>query len=187
MPELGESCAWFALTVKPRHEKAAAQNLRSKGLEVMLPMYLVRRQWSDRLKTVEMPLFPGYVFCRVGREERLKALTTPSVTSIVGFANIPAPIPEDQIAAVRRMAESRLLVQPWPYLRPGEQVRIDSGALAGVCGTLVRGKSVFRLVVNIELLQRSVAVEVDRAALSPVNRPYSAAFAELCRAAEAGR
>ena len=187
MPELGDCSAWFALTVKPRHEKAAAQNLRVKGLETMLPVYLARHQWSDRVKTVELPLFPGYVLCQLRREERLKALTTPSVTSIVGFAGVPVPIPEQEISAIRRMVESRLPIQPWPYLRPGEQVRIESGALAGVQGTLVREKSDFRVVVNIELLQRSVAVEVDRATLSPVNCPHLVPFGGTCRAAEAGR
>ena len=187
MSELGESSAWFALTVKPRHEKAAAQNLRAKGLDVMLPVYLAQHQWSDRVKAVELPLFPGYVLCRLRREERLKALTTPSVTSIVGFANIPVPIPEEEISAVRTMVESGLPIQPWPHLRPGEQVRIESGSLAGVQGTLVREKSVFRVVVNIELLQRSVAVEVDRAALSPVNSSHLVPFSEMRRAAEAGR
>ena len=111
----GES-AWFALAVKPRHEKAVARNLDRKGLETFLPLYSSRRRWSDRMKTVQLSLFPGYVFCRFGQERRLDVLNLPSVISIVGFGNAAVPVPDAEIEAVRILLASGRRVGPWPYL-----------------------------------------------------------------------
>ena len=163
-----EQTAWFALTVKPRHEKAAAKNLSARGLEPFVPLYTVRRRWSDRTKEVQVSLFPGYVFCRFGYEHRLDVLNLPSVTSIVGFGNAPAPIPDSEIDAIRSIVDSGRPYGPWPFLKVGQQVRIEQGALAGIKGILLREKDSWRVVVSVELLQRSVAVEIDRAMISPV-------------------
>ena len=154
--------SWFALTVKPRHEKAAAHNLRLRGLEEFLPLHAVRRPWSDRVKTLEEPLFPGYVFCRFTYAERLWALNTPGVKTVVGFGAQETPLSDVEIAAVQKLVASGLPVSPWPYLRVGDRVQIEHGALEGVRGVIVREKGPWRLVVNVELLQRSVAVEIDR-------------------------
>jgi transcription antitermination factor NusG len=159
---------WYALTVRPRREQSASQHLRKKGLEEFSPVYRERRRWSDRMKEVELCLFPGYVFCRFSYEERLLVLGTPGITSIVGFARTPAPIPEGEIAAILAMVRSGRRVEPWPYLRAGERVLIGDGCLQGLCGTLVREKDQARVVVSVELLQRSVAVEIDREALTRV-------------------
>lgn len=159
--------SWFALTVKPRHEKVAAQNLRLRGLEDFLPLQRVRRSWSDRMQAVDLPLFPGYVFCRFTYRDRLHALNTPGVRSIVGFGNVEIPLDDSEIQAVQALISSGMPLSPWPYLRVGEKVRIERGALEGVCGTLVREKGSWRIVVNVELLQRSVAVEVDRDIVGP--------------------
>jgi transcription antitermination factor NusG len=164
---------WYALTVKPRHERTAAQNLRQKGLEDFSPVYRTRRRWSDRLKDLELHLFPGYVFCRFTYGERMQVLNTPSVTSIVGFGRMPTPVDEAEIEAVRRILASGYPALPWPYLKTGQQVRIEDGCLAGLTGTVVREKDTSRVVVNVELLQRSVAVEIDREFLGAVR--------ELCR------
>lgn len=161
---------WYALTVKPNHERAVAQALVCKNLESFLPLYLTRRRWSDRIKELELPLFAGYVFCRFADGERTKALTTPGVTSVVGFGNRPAPVTEEEIHAVRTMLASGLPVGPWPYLRVGERVRIEAGPLRGLEGILTQVKDVWRVVVSVELLQRSVAAEVDRDVLEVVNR-----------------
>lgn len=168
MPENTQPSPWFALTVKPRHEKAAAGNLRVRGLEDFLPLYRARRRWSDRTQTVEMPLFPGYVFCRFDRRERLHALSTPGITSVVGFAGAAAPIGDAEIDSIRAVLRSGLRVEPYPYLKAGERIRIEDGALAGVQGTVVREKGGCRVVINVELLQRSVAVEVDRETLTAI-------------------
>lgn len=160
---------WYALTVKPNHERAAAQALGCKNLESFLPLYLTRRRWSDRIKKLDMPLFAGYVFCRFADGERTKVLATPGVTSVVGFGNQPAPVTEEEIHAVRTMIASGLPVGPWPYLRVGERVRIEAGPLCGLEGILTQVKDVWRVVVSVELLQRSVAAEVDRDVLAVVN------------------
>lgn len=170
MSENNNHSAWFALTVKPRHEKVAAQDLRSKGLEDFLPLYHARRCWSDRVKSVELPLFPGYLFCRFeSYKDRLKVLSTTSVISIISFGEELAPVEEAEIAAIQSLLRSGLPVEPWPFLRVGEPVRVESGPLTGLQGILSREKNVSRVVINVELLQRSVAVEIDRHRLSAVN------------------
>jgi transcription antitermination factor NusG len=139
-----------------------AQSLRHRGLEDFLPLYNSLRRWSDRVKAVEFPLFPGYVFCRFDYERRCAVLSTPGVTSIVGFANLPTPVSEDEIAAVRTILASGLPTQPWPVVRVGQSIRIERGSLAGLQGILIREKDSLRVVVSLELLQRAVAVEIDR-------------------------
>jgi transcription antitermination factor NusG len=153
---------WFALTAKPRHEKSASRILSNKGLESFLPLYRARRQWTDRVKVVDLPLFPGYVFCRFDYERRLAVLTTPGVSSIIGFDNAPAPVSDEEIDRVQAIVASGLPSQPWPYTRVGETVRIIRGSLAGMEGVLVRERDSMRVVVSVEMLRRSVAVEIDR-------------------------
>ena len=154
-----------------RHEKAVSGNLRLRGIDEYLPLYNARRSWSDRIKVVELPLFTGYVFCRFGYSQRLQVLNTPGVASIVGFGEADAPLEDSEIAAIRTILAAGSRVEPWPYLKPGDRVRIERGALAGIAGTLVREKTTWRVVVNVEMLQRSVAVEVDREVLTMVGRP----------------
>ena len=164
---------WYALVVKHNHERAAAAGLEYKGLEVFVPLYRARRRWSDRVKELELPLFGGYVFCRFREAERALVLTTPGVNSMVGFGNGPAPVAEDEIKAVRTLLASGLPVMPWAYPQPGDRVRIEAGPLSGVEGVLTQLKNAWRVVVSLELLQRSVMAEVDGAVLSVV-RPAPA-------------
>jgi transcriptional antiterminator NusG len=159
---------WFALTVKPRHEKQAAQHLRMRGLEEFLPLYKDRRRWSDRVQTVELPLFPGYLFCRFAPRQWLQAVSAPGVMAVVSFGKLPQPVPETEIAAIRAMQDSGLPLQPWDYIHAGDPVEITAGALAGLSGIAVREKNIDRLVVNVQLLHRAVAVEIDRAILQPL-------------------
>jgi transcription antitermination factor NusG len=161
------NAAWYALSVKPRHEKVATSSLQSKGLEVFNPLYTMRRRWSDRIKDVEVTLFPGYVFCRFGFERRMSVLCTPSVTSIVCVGKQAVPISNAEIAAIQAIVASGRSVAPCPYISPGHQVKVITGCLEGVFGTVVRVKGSCRVVVSIELLQRSVAVEVDFEDLQP--------------------
>jgi transcription antitermination factor NusG len=153
---------WFALTVKPRHEQAVAEHLLGRSLESYAPVYRERRRWSDRIRTVELPLFPRYVFCRFAFADRLKVIGMPSVLSVVGFGGEPAPVQDGEIDAVKTLVGSGLAVAPWLYLRIGQRVRICEGPLSGLEGILAREKSGYRVVVNIELLRRAVAVEIDR-------------------------
>ncbi len=161
---------WYALTVRPRHERATARSLRAKGLEEFSPLYRTRRRWCDRIKELETELFPGYVFCRFSYEQRLLVLNTPGVTSIVGFGKRPVPVDDDEIEAVRAVLASGFPIEPWPYLRAGQKVRIEQGCLEGVAGVVLRDRDTFRVLINVEILQRTVAVEIDRALLTPIER-----------------
>ena len=138
-----------------------AESLANNGFEVFLPLYDVVRQWKDRTKQLSLPLFSCYVFLRGGLERRLSIISTPGVHSIVGIAGQPAAIPQVEIDAIRKVVESSLRVEPHPFLRCGDRVRVTSGPLAGVEGILVRKKNLSRLVLSAELLEKSVAVEVD--------------------------
>jgi len=171
---------WFALQVKPRHEKAAANALRSKGFEEFLPMCTSVRRWSDRWKELQTPLFPRYVFCRFDLKDRLPVLTTPGVVSIVGTGKIPTPVDEAEIRAVQTIVKSGLPAEPWPFLRVGQLVRIEAGPLADLEGILLEIKNRHRLIVSVTILQRSVAVEIERFWVTPIRglpRPAAAASA----------
>jgi transcription antitermination factor NusG len=158
--------SWYVLRVKARHERLAGEELEIKGYEQLVPTYTERRKWSDRVQSIRVPLFPGYVFCRLGYEQRLHVLRTEGVKSILSFGNVPAVVADDEIAAVRSIAESGLPAHPWPYLHSGDYVVVRHGPLAGVSGVLVCEKTLCRVVVNVEILQRAVSVELDRAMLS---------------------
>ena len=164
---------WYAVRVRPRAEKLVATALRFKQYEDFLPLYQRRTRWSDRVKVMEYPLFPGYVFCRAELSGRPPLITTPSVIGIVSFAGKPALISEEEINAIKAVLNSGLYSEPWPYLRQGDRVRIVSGPLAGIEGALVRVKSDWRGVISIDALCRSIAVEVDQAWAMPVSLPVA--------------
>jgi transcription antitermination factor NusG len=152
---------WFALHVKARSERTTAELLRSKGYEEFVPLYYCRRRWSDRIKRVMQPLFPGYVFCRLDLQNRLPVLVTPGVLQIVGLGRIPAPIDEEEIISLQKVVISGFQTEPSPFMKVGERVRIVRGALEGVEGILTALKGSHRLIVSVTLLRRSVAVEID--------------------------
>ncbi len=157
--------SWFALRVRSNYEHVAALHLRDRGFEEFSPTYKTERQWSDRKKQIEMPLFRGYVFCRLNPEDRSPVLTTPGT---VGFVKGPAAVPDHEIEGVRRMIGSGLLVAPWPFLQVGQPVLIERGPLTGVEGIIQEVKKTFRLVVSIPMLQRSVSAEIDRTWIRPL-------------------
>lgn len=158
----------YALQVRARWEKAVALSLEQKGYDQFLPLYLSRNRWSDRGKDVALPLFPGYVFCRFDVSRRLPILTTPGVIFVVGVSKTPAPVEESELAAIAALVSSGLPAAPWPFLKVGQKVRVDRGALAGIEGILVAVKKNYRVVLSVSLLQRSVAVSIERDWLSPV-------------------
>jgi transcription antitermination factor NusG len=159
--------AWYAVRTFPKHERTTAAIFANKGIEHFHPTYRARARWSDRLKTLERPLFPGYLFARIAYPERLLVLNTPSVIGIVSHGRHETPIPDQDIENVRRMIASGLPLLPWPRLVPGQQVRILYGPLEGLRGTLIRARNVWRMVVSVPMLQRSVLAEVDLECLSP--------------------
>jgi transcription antitermination factor NusG len=159
---------WYALRVKTRGEQLAAAALAMKGYEVFLPQYLSRRRWSDRVKEVELPLFSGYLFCRLDVNHRLPVLMSPGVLQLVGTGKAFFPVDDQEIADLQSIVSSGIAAEPWPFLRVGETVRIDRGPLTGVQGVLVSVKRPYRLVVSVTILQRSVAVEIDHDWVSSV-------------------
>jgi len=167
-----DTTAWYAVQVVTSREARVRTMLTYKGYDVLLPLYKGLSKWSDRYKNTERALFPGYLFARFDPGRRLPIIATPDVLQVVGFANRPVPIPEDEIIAVQALVRSHFQASPHPYLRTGGKVMITDGPLAGVFGILVRAKSA-RLVITIELLQRSVAVEVDVNSVRPVTSAAS--------------
>ena len=152
---------WNALFTRHQHEKSVAIALSNKCHEVYLPLYRSVRRWQDRAKQVWLPLFPCYVFIREGMDRQLQILTTPGVIHIVGWGGQPAIVPQAQLVAAWRIIESCLLVEAHPYLQSGDRVRVKTGPLMGLEGVLTRKKGVARLVISMEMLGRSAAVEMD--------------------------
>lgn len=167
---LGSALRWYAVTVHHQHEKTIARHLTDVGMESFLPLYRTKRTWSDRVKELDIPLFPRFVFARYAFQNRANVLRIPGVRGIVGFGKETAYISETEIAALKAMVSSGLPVQPWPYLKIGDWVRITRGPLQGLEGTLVRQKDSWRVVVSVDLLQRSVAAEVSRLVITPAKR-----------------
>ena len=172
---------WFALQVRTRHESGVADYLRGKGYEYFLPTYKARRRWSDRIKEISSPLFPGYLFCRFNPQARLPILKTPGVTQIVGYNHVPSPVDDQEIEAIRTLVGSGLPNYPYPFLEVGNRVRIQSGALRGLEGILLEVKGKRKLVLSIALLRRSVAVEIDSEAVQLVQRPPQTPFQQAAR------
>ena len=168
--------SWFALNTKARYEDLVAKQVRGKGYEVFLPVYNSRRRWSDRVKELEVPLFPGYLFCRFDPLNRLPILTTPGVIQIVGFGKTPVPVDENEILALQTAVRTSTGREPWPFLQVGNKVRVECGPLTGLEGILLNIKGGRRLVLSVTLLQRSVALEIDASWVVSVpskNQPHT--------------
>ena len=158
---------WWALYTRHQHEKVVAQVLTSKGFEVFLPLYESIRRWKDRSKTLSQPLFPCYVFVRGGLSRRSLVITTPGVHAILSSGERVAMIPNEEINAIRTAVDGSLRLEPHPFLKCGERVRVTRGSLQGVEGVLVRKKSVYRLVLSVDMLAQSVAVEINASDVEP--------------------
>ena len=153
---------WYALAVKPRHDKAVARSLESKGFQTFVPLYRKRNQYAARYKDSDLPLFPGYVFCRFDALIRLPIITTPGIIQILGNGNSPITVSETEITSLQIAINAQLPLQPYPFLQIGQRVRIEEGVLTGVVGVIVKLKQNVRLVLSVTLLQRSVLLEVDQ-------------------------
>ena len=160
---------WYALYTRSRHEKRVATQLKQRRFDVFLPLYSSLRRWKDRRIELQLPLFPGYVFVRVPMQRRIEVLNVPGAVRFVAFAGRPAAITENDLFVIRGALAEGLSLQPHPYLIIGRRVRIRGGPLTGTEGILVRKKDRFRLVLSIDIIMRSVAVEVDASDVEPVN------------------
>jgi transcription antitermination factor NusG len=167
-PETDSILPWWALYTRHQHEKTVAEMLESKECDVFLPLYESVRRWKDRRKVLSLPLFPGYVFVRARPSRRLHIVTTPGVHMILCHGDNLATIPDEEIEAIRRTVSGNYRVEPHPFLRCGDRVRVTRGSLDGIEGILVRKKNVFRLVLSVAMLSQSVAVEIDAADVVPV-------------------
>ena len=159
---------WFAAYTCAHHEKRVASQLAERAIPYYLPLYESMRRWKDRRKLLELPLFPGYLFVRMHPRDHLKIVGVPGMVRLVGFGGQPTAVPEGEIAAIRACLEQKCRIEPHPFLRAGQRVRIVRGALEGTEGLLLRKKGMFRLVLSVGLIMRSVAVEVDATDVEPI-------------------
>lgn len=160
--------SWYALQVRGRYEDRIASRLEGQGYEWFLPKYQVRRKWSDRMQSVNVPLFAGYLFCRFDPQQRRPIVMTPGVLSIVGVAREPVPIADEEIFALQAVVKSGSAAEPHSFLKQGDKVRVEYGPLCGVEGILIGIRGQSRVILSVTLLQRSVAVDVQMAWLSAV-------------------
>jgi transcription antitermination factor NusG len=154
---------WFAVQVRAMHEKRVATLLEQKGFEHLLPVQTVRKRWSDRIKEVDQPLFPGYLICRFSMNTRTSILKTDGVKRVVGIGCVPVPIDDQEVLAIQRVVESGLEMKPHAFLSLGQRVRIETGPFDGIEGHVVGLRSRHRLVLAVSLLQRAISVEIDSA------------------------
>jgi transcription antitermination factor NusG len=160
---------WYAIHVRPRFESRISTVLRSKGYKEFLPTYRRKHRWSDRAKELALPLFPGYLFSRFDVRDRLSILKSPGVIGIVGLGKTPIPLSDHEIEAIQAIVASGLPAEPWTHLTVGSRVFIEAGPLAGLEGIVADVDKTFRLVVSVQLLQRSIGVEIERSWVRPVS------------------
>jgi transcription antitermination factor NusG len=158
---------WWALYTRHQHEKTVAEQLTAKGFDVFLPLYESTRRWKDRKKVLALPLFPCYVFVRGGQDRKLQVVSTPGVHMILYRGEQIATIPEPEIEAIQRALDGSYSVEPHPFLKCGMQVRVIRGALEGIQGFLLRKKNLCRLILSVDMLAQSVAVEVNASDVEP--------------------
>jgi transcription antitermination factor NusG len=163
---------WYACYTTANHEKRVQEQLEQRSVSSFLPIYESVRQWKDRRKRLTLPLFPGYVFVRLALVDRLRVLQVPSVVHLVGFNGQPAPLDDAEIAGLQNGLASGIVAQPHPYLTVGRRCQIRTGPLAGKRGILLRRKGALRVVLSLELIMRSVAVDVDEGNIEPLADPH---------------
>jgi transcription antitermination factor NusG len=159
---------WYALYTNPRHEKVVARQLKERCVENFLPLYRTWHRWKDRRKQVDLALFPGYVFVKIEEQNKLQVLKTPGAVNLVSFNGKLAVLPEPEIQALRNALDNEVCAEPYPFLRVGRKVRVVRGPMAGAEGLLARKKDKYRVVISVEVLMRSVALERDGTDLEAV-------------------
>ena len=158
---------WYAAHTRPRHEKTVSEQLRRRQIETFLPLYVTIRRWKNGDHRVELPLFPGYTFVRIALQERLRVLKVPGVVRLVGFSGTPTPIDAQELESLRGALSAGVKASPHPYLTVGRRARITAGPLAGREGILIRRKGTCRVVLSIEVIERSIQVDVAADSLEP--------------------
>ena len=164
------SVYWYAAYTSANHEKRVSGQFTNRAVEHFYPVYESLHQWKDRRVKLELPLFPGYVFVRIALRDRLKVLQVPGVACLVGFGGRAVPLPEEDVQRIRKIQDPGVGARPHPFLNAGKRVRVTSGPLQGLEGLVVRRKNATRFVVSVELLQRSVSVDVGGVELEPLSQ-----------------
>jgi transcription antitermination factor NusG len=159
---------WYAAYTSANHEKRVAEQLGVRSVEHFVPLYESVRRWKDRKVRLQLPLFPGYVFVRLALRDRLRVLQVPGVVRLVGFNGLPTPLAEVEVERLRLALGQGVRAEPHPYITVGRRVRITAGPLAGCEGIISRKKSNLRVVLSVDLIQRSVMVDVDAADIEPL-------------------
>ena len=158
---------WYAVYTRSRHEKTVAQQLGHKSVDHFLPLFETIRNWRNGRFRVRLPLFPGYLFVHIALQERLQVLQVPGVVGLVSSNGMPVALPQAEIETIRDALTKGLQAHPHPYLTVGSRVRINSGPLEGLNGILVRKKGQLRVVVSVDLIMRSIAVDIDASEIEP--------------------
>jgi transcription antitermination factor NusG len=175
---------WFVLQTLPNGERKVERSLSQKGYECLLPTYWRKRRWSDRTVTIELPLFPRYIFCRFNSSAIGKAVSTPGVSKIVSFGGRPAGVSASEIEALQLLASSDLLREPWAYIPSGTPVKVETGPLAGVEGIICPGDDKRQLIISVTLLQRSVAIQLGEGTIVSVAPGFSKNQSQVCTESE---
>jgi transcription antitermination factor NusG len=163
-----ETPYWYAAYTSARHEKVVARQLEERSIDTFLPLYRSYRRWKDRRKLIELALFPSYVFVRMAARERIRVLRVPGIVAIVSVNGQPARLPDEEINALRNGLRNQIYAEPHPYLRVGRRVRVVRGPMAGAEGVFSRKKDRSRVVISLDVLKRSIAVEIDGSDLEPI-------------------
>lgn len=160
---------WYVAYTCGNHEKRVAEQLAVQDVEYFLPTYVSVRRWKDRRVTLQLPLFPGYVFVHIPLSHRMQVLQVPGVAHLVGFGGVPTPVQDEEIEALQTSLVDGVRVEPYPFLTVGRRVRVKAGPLTGVEGILLRRKGNLRLVVSIQLIQRSIILDIEATNVETLN------------------
>jgi len=170
---------WYAVYTAPRHENRITQQLECKSVNCFLPLYESVRHWKTGPTLVALPLFPNYLFVHINAQERRRVLEVPSIVSILGDRSCALPVRDAEIEQLRKSLRTGQ-VEPHPYLKLGEQVRVTRGPLTGTQGILIKKKGMMKIVLSIDAIMRSVAVEVSSADVEPMQHKGRTSGANLC-------
>jgi transcription antitermination factor NusG len=170
LPKTYTQLKWYAAYTRANHERSVVRQLVNRSVEHYLPVYESVRRWKDRQVELELPLFPSYVFVRIALCDRLRVLEVPGIATLVGFNGTPAELPGEEIDALRVGLKQGLRAEPHPYLTVGRRVRVKQGPLAGLEGILLRRKGNWRVVLSLDLIQRSISVDIEASDIEPAIR-----------------
>ena len=168
--DTGSQTFWYAAYTSSRHEKTVAEHLRQREVECFLPLYETVRRWNNGRHRLQLPLFPGYVFVRMEMRQKLRVLQVPGLVQLVTFQGSPAALPDAEVETLRGALAAGVMAQPYRYLNVGSKVEVCRGPLQGMRGILLRHQGQFRVVISVEMIMRSIVVEVDASDVVAVDR-----------------